>query len=186
MEGFRPIAGCSFGLEVVDPNLSPQTYANTLHEHGLLLFRMPPPAAAAAAAATAGDAGPGQGRVSAPASEAELVRFLRARFPEAAPRPKAEPVPSSAARSDGCTTSARAQAADVLAYLDKRLVTSMGSVKDVNGGFAIDYVPASESGASLLAVSVCVPAQPCPRAVGCHAPVITRPGHSSVTDLRSE
>ena len=39
----------------------------------------------------------------------------------------------------------------MLAYLDRRLVSSMGSIKDDDGGFAIDYVEASEVGAPMLA-----------------------------------
>ena len=45
----------------------------------------------------------------------------------------------------------RKLAKDVLAYLDKRLVSSMGSIKDENGEYAIDYVPASENGAVMEA-----------------------------------
>ena len=39
----------------------------------------------------------------------------------------------------------------MLAYLDKRLVSSMGSIKDEHGEYAIDYVPASENGAVMEA-----------------------------------
>lgn len=66
----------------------------------------------------------------------QVVEFLRSRFPEAAPRPQ---------QREGDS------AEGVLAYLDRRLVSSMGSIKDEAGGYAIDYVAASEVGAPMLA-----------------------------------
>eukprot|EP01043_Picozoa_sp_COSAG02_P053553 COSAG02_NODE_5928_length_3936_cov_9.495960_3_plen_372_part_00 len=75
-------------------------------------------------------------------SREQLVQFMRSRFPEAAPRP-APPVSQDSAQD-------RADE-DVLAYLDRRLVSAMGSIKDEDGNYAIDYVPASEMGAPLQA-----------------------------------
>ena len=69
-----------------------------------------------------------------------LVQFMRSRFPEAAPRPA----------SSGSSAQDKSNE-DVLAYLDRRLVSAMGSIKDEDGNYAIDYVPASEVGAPLQA-----------------------------------
>jgi hypothetical protein len=105
---------------VVDDSLSSEELVARLHSHGMLLFRGHPSL-----------------------SPEALVRFMRSRFPEAAPRPK-----DAAAAQDG---------EDVLAYLDRRLVSSMGSVKDESGRFAIDYVPASEVGAPMEATPGAAP-----------------------------
>jgi hypothetical protein len=105
---------------VVDDSLSSEELVARLHSHGMLLFRGHPSL-----------------------SPEALVRFMRSRFPEAAPRPT-----DTAAAQDG---------EDVLAYLDRRLVSSMGSVKDESGGFAIDYVPASEVGAPMEAAPGAAP-----------------------------
>ena len=129
--GFSSIPGCPFGRLATDASLSSQACVDALHAHGMVLFK---------------------GNVDL--QEKDLVGWLRQRFPEAAPRPPA--AGQKRADSEASTLSAvelDEQAADVLAYLDRRLVSSMGSVKNEEGGFAIDYVPASTHGAAFEAPS---------------------------------